>query len=364
MENQKLYLPHNLIIEILLRLSVKSLISFTCVCKSWLTLISNPDFANSHFQLTATAQTRRILFISHSSIPIQSRDFESSFKNDPDSLNLNFTPPEFCFRLQIKGSGRGFVFLHRSLNIYIWNPSTGFHKQIPLSPFNSNLEEYYFGSLYGFGYDQSRDDYLVVSISCDKTRSSHLEFFSLKDNSWREIEGTHTAYRNGFYNAKVGSLLNGAIHWLTYRRDSPLHLIVAFNLMERKLLEIPVPVPDDFHDDPPYFGLWVFGEFLSLWAMGSYNHTLKLRVMKEYKLHSSWTKTLVVRIDDAIPNFYPLCSTKSGDIIGSDGGLGLVKYNDKGQLLEYSSYHNYPLRSQAIMYTESLLSFPVDGEQV
>ena len=132
--------------------------------------------------------------------------------------------------------------------------------------------------------------------------------------------------------------------------------------MERKLLEI--PVPDDFHDDPPYCGLWVFGEFLSLWAMDRHNNTLKIWVMKEYKLHSSWIKTLVVRIDDAIPNFYPLCSTKSGDIVGSDGGLGLVKYNDKGQLLEYSSYLIYPLRSQAIMYMESLLSLPVDGEQV
>jgi hypothetical protein len=58
---------------------------------------------------------------------------------------------------------------------------------------NSNLEEYHFGLLYGFGYDESRDDYLIVSISCGQTSSSHLEFFSLKDNTWKEIEGTHPA---------------------------------------------------------------------------------------------------------------------------------------------------------------------------
>jgi hypothetical protein len=161
------------------------------------------------------------------------------------------------------------------------------------------------------------------------------------------------AYRNSKV-AKAGSLFNGAIYWLTFRRFLPLRLIVvAFNLMERKLL-----------DGPAYLGSWVFGEFFSLWAMDHYSRTLKIWVMNDCKLHPSWTKTLVVRIDDAIRIFSPLCSTKSGDIIGSDGGLGLVKYNDKGQLLEYCAYRNYPLRSQAIVYTESLLSLPVDREQV
>jgi hypothetical protein len=54
------YLPHELIIQILLRLPVKSLLRFKCVCKLWLTLISDAHFANSHFQITAT-HTRRIM---------------------------------------------------------------------------------------------------------------------------------------------------------------------------------------------------------------------------------------------------------------------------------------------------------------
>jgi len=187
-------------------------------------------------------------------------------------------------------------------------------------------------------------------------------FFSLRDNTWKEIEGTHLAYRTDFSDPKVGSLFNGAIHWFAYSLDLSVYLIVAFNLMERKLFEI--PLPDDFYHSLRDVGLWVFGELLSLWDKIHYNNTIEIWVMKEYKLHSSWTKTLVLRIDDAIPNFSPICSTKSGDIIGRDGGLGLVKYNDKGQLLEHRSYRNYPLWSQAIMYTESLLSLPVDREQV
>ncbi|MCI40987.1 F-box/kelch-repeat protein, partial [Trifolium medium] len=39
------FLPEELIIQILLRLPVRSLIEFKCVCKSWKTLISDPKFA-------------------------------------------------------------------------------------------------------------------------------------------------------------------------------------------------------------------------------------------------------------------------------------------------------------------------------
>jgi len=71
-----LHLPHELIIEILLRLPVKSLIRFKCVSKSWFCLISDPHFANSHFQLTAPTHTHRILLISTLAPKILSIDLE------------------------------------------------------------------------------------------------------------------------------------------------------------------------------------------------------------------------------------------------------------------------------------------------
>jgi len=100
MDHAAMYiLPLELIIQILLRLPVKSLIRFKCVCKSWLSLISkDTHFALSHFQLTsATATlTRRIMFI----IPIPHRqclsiDFEASFKDHSAyaSSNIYFMHP-------------------------------------------------------------------------------------------------------------------------------------------------------------------------------------------------------------------------------------------------------------------------------
>jgi hypothetical protein len=142
-KNTPPYLPHELIIQILLRLPVKSLIRFKCVCKSWFSLISDPHFTNSHFDITATS-THRILLISNSTHETRSIDFEAPFNCDSASLNLNFLLPQTHLDLEIIGSCRGFIILHCSSEIHISNPSTGLHKQIPLSPIDSDLDERYF----------------------------------------------------------------------------------------------------------------------------------------------------------------------------------------------------------------------------
>ncbi|XP_058741984.1 F-box/kelch-repeat protein At3g06240-like [Vicia villosa] len=75
MENS-VFLPFELIIEILLRLPVKPLLRFRCVCKSWLSLISSNTFATSHFEHAAT---HRRFFITRSALQPLSIDLDSSF---------------------------------------------------------------------------------------------------------------------------------------------------------------------------------------------------------------------------------------------------------------------------------------------
>nr|AFK40871.1 unknown [Medicago truncatula] len=91
------------------------------------------------------------------------------------------------------------------------------------------------------------------------------------------------------------------------------------------------------------------------------NNTVMIWTMKEYKVNSSWTKTHAVSVDGT-PNesFSPFCCTKNGDIIGTDQETGLVRYNDKGQLLEHRPYFS---EFEAVVYTESLLSLPGESEQ-
>nr|AFK39750.1 unknown [Medicago truncatula] len=155
---------------------------------------------------------------------------------------------------------------------------------------------------------------------------------------------------------QAGLLFNDGIHWLAYHHDLRKGVIAVFDLMERKL----------FYMDLPYNSywcceLWVFGEFLSFSTMNFSNNTVMIWTMKEYKVNSSWTKTHAVSVDGT-PNesFSPFCCTKNGDIIGTDQETGLVRYNDKGQLLEHRPYSS---EFEAVVYTEFLLSLPGESEQ-
>jgi len=135
---------------------VKYLILFKCVCKSWFSLISDPHFANSQFQFTTAPHTPRIIGLSALSYAIRSIDVDAWLNDDLPSPNLHFLLPKSYFPFEIKGSCRGFLFLYRFPDICLWNPSTGFKKQIPVSSFDSDKP---YDNLYGFGYDHSRDDF-------------------------------------------------------------------------------------------------------------------------------------------------------------------------------------------------------------
>ncbi|XP_061344246.1 F-box protein CPR1-like [Gastrolobium bilobum] len=331
-------LPEELIAEILLRLPVKSLVRFKCVCKSWFSLISDPQFAKSHFDLAA-APTHRLLVDKSFRASI---DIEAFF--DDDSALVHLATPIPFYRnssLRMLGSCRGFILLkfgrNSNFDLILWNPSTGSHKTIPFS------RPYSWSSSYcGLGYDVATDDYLVITILPHR-----IEFFSLKTNSWNKIEGNYPFSKDGddwgwyaYKVGKVGLFLNGALHWLD------------------------VPDGVDVVDKT--------ARCLSLcycWSRGTSEAMIEIWTMKEYKVQSSWTKSAVSITFLMAPDIYlsPICFTEGGEIVvGSDDRGVLMKLNGEGKLLNYRKYNRGFVESMSlsnpfsIMYRESLLSLPSD----
>ena len=88
MEKTSEFLPHDLLIQVPLRLPAKSLLRFRCVSKSWFSLISDPQFAKSHFELTAKHIQKLMIIVSDSC-----QVLTPSIDINAPSLHANPTPP-------------------------------------------------------------------------------------------------------------------------------------------------------------------------------------------------------------------------------------------------------------------------------
>ncbi|KAK7411792.1 hypothetical protein VNO78_03232 [Psophocarpus tetragonolobus] len=375
MENLFLSLSEHLVEQILLRLSVKSLLCCKCVCKSWLWLISDPHFAKTHFDVAAP--THRVL------LKFCTKDFLAHSIDIEAPLNHAFEVPitlpspspfvKHSYQIDIVGSCRGFLLLtatqRRRIYFLLWNPSTGFRRRF-ISRF---LFQGYKRPLRGIGYDSSKDDYVVAVIpvtSLSLRRSTEVHCFSLRNNSWSCIE-TDVPYQH-MGGHKFGLFLNGALHWLVFSHDRGC-MIIAFDVKERKLSEILLPpelanVPFFRHD------LKVMGGCLCLWFPGSgtqeppiiWIQEPEIWILKEYKVHSSWTRSSLVpdccySLSDG-SLFYPICFTKNDKILGYDRHLQtLVKLHGIGKEPEYRRHRLFKDSYSTLrccLYTESLLSLP------
>ncbi|RDX92869.1 F-box/kelch-repeat protein, partial [Mucuna pruriens] len=318
---QKESLAEELINEILLRLPVKSLLRFKSVCKSWLSLISDPRFAISHYEL-GVASTEKLMYLAPRARQYLSIDFNESLHSNSAfaALHLCFRPPK-SFLYEILGSCRGFLLLICRQSLYLWNPCTG-------------------------SYDTSQPQH---------ERVARVEYFSLRANKWKELEPNLLCYRqfSNYRDNQVGCLFNGVLHWLAFRYDVLINECFRY-----------ISLPLNFVlGNLSCCHLRVLRGLFSLCAVKR-GVSVEIWLMEKYKVQSSWTKTIVVSVEN-VPTrcFYPICSTKTGDLFGIDLATGLVKCNDKGQLQQHRSYFSTPTNYAVTVYEETLLSLPYDSKQ-
>ncbi|KAJ8530726.1 hypothetical protein K7X08_023607 [Anisodus acutangulus] len=131
-------LPAELVTEILLRLPVKPLLKFRSVSKSWLALISSPEFVKSHLSVSANNKD----YIHHRLM--------WSFRHGPFNLKkcaLSESAME-VFDLNYHMTSDG-----------LYNKLPQKYKKLPNPRPNLWFEKW---RMHGFGYDELHDDYKLV----------------------------------------------------------------------------------------------------------------------------------------------------------------------------------------------------------
>ncbi|KAK4284261.1 hypothetical protein QN277_001116 [Acacia crassicarpa] len=358
-------LPNELRTEILFHLPIKSLVRLKCVSKSWLSLISNPNFPKLHFQRSPQHYTHRFPYIvvSHHqrmrAIDFRMRAIDFSVSPRDDSAAISFDYPSDYNEFML-ASCRGFLLLiHKEKRdkLLVWNPLTGERKQILLPKTQMNFE------LNGFCYDESTDDYFIVLVSF--IVGPAFRIFSIRNNSWNKefvINRPETMAPN---NPLVsGLVVNGVIYWkvsFTEEQGIPKVNILALDIKTNQVRRV---VPNINDIDLALCNLRLLGESLALVDL-AYYEVITVWVMKEGEGESSWTKHMSVpRSREASPMGSPICFTKDGQLVTLLCLTFLRWSSQQGKLeevgkLEEDRTYGYPVYSHyAPVYTETLLSLP------
>ncbi|XP_017240181.1 F-box/kelch-repeat protein At3g23880-like [Daucus carota subsp. sativus] len=177
------HFPQELIFEILSYLPVKSLLRFRSVCKSWLSIISDQQFINTHLTNSQKKPAPLIL----------DKDFNRVYQLDTleESVRLNLPSKG---RFDCISSCSGLVCLADSefdIDIhvmYLWNPATKQWKELSAAP--RVREEDWEISDFVFGYDSTCNDYKLLRLTFVLYEYAHeliAELYSSKTGNFKEI---------------------------------------------------------------------------------------------------------------------------------------------------------------------------------
>ncbi|KAJ0617169.1 putative F-box domain, galactose oxidase/kelch, beta-propeller, F-box associated interaction [Helianthus annuus] len=250
--------------HILIRLDVKLLIRCKRVCKSWHSLITNPGFINRHLNRSYN---------------------EDRYNNNLDSRRISLPDKSsshgrYNGYYSLVGSSNGLVCIISCLvscKLLVCNPLTREVRQLKLqSLIGLPL------LCRGFGYDISKDDYIVVMGVEKGKNQTCFEVLSLKSNVWRVIgEVKYT------FITTAGILCNGALHWIVKDQNNK-KLVISYDLSKEEFKEIPQPENARYESTHSSY-LGTVKECLCIISRNDYFPVVHdVWLMKKYNVKESW----------------------------------------------------------------------------
>ncbi|XP_058741499.1 F-box/kelch-repeat protein At3g23880-like [Vicia villosa] len=239
------YLPDELITEVLSFLPVKSLMRLRCVSKSWNTLIYDPTFVNHHLKRSS----RNINLILYLLLYIPSNGFNFTcfpLRSVPDIIpvlladNLNLQLNDGKGFIGPIGSCNGLLCLigyfpnKEDILLYIWNPATiTLSNKIVFPCMKFSRLRW----MFAFGYDISSNIYKIVAFHPSK---NEVRVFNLEDNIWRNIQSfpiipicsaPYSDCQHQLSGINQGVHVSGTLNWLAIRNEFPYEHEIDWKLI-------------------------------------------------------------------------------------------------------------------------------------
>ncbi|XP_030961766.1 F-box/kelch-repeat protein At3g23880-like [Quercus lobata] len=360
LRQNKNHLPHDIVLNILARLPVKSVLRFRCVSKNWYSSIATPNFISNHLiyhKNNNNDNDNLAYFIKipptiasplNNNIPIFIGGYDHAFNR------ISEYPIPFAFLVSYAlsaGSCNGLVCLYQFRDdptnvdsIYLWNPSIRKVKRLPDSIYSFT---HFHRVSTELAYQSETNDYKVVNIY-QMLAPNHrgfeveAEVYTLSSNSWRKIgiSLTNNIVVSPFTN-KTSTFVSGALHWLGYISEAAFpYVILSFDVNNDKFGEIAFPdvqqlLPQGLMAIPN--SLMVFKGKLAFITLGylhisgvinyeyrdfvsSHRNSCFIWVMREYGVHESWSKLFFVKFEN-VNYVHFLGCTSHGELLVIKNGV-------------------------------------------
>lgn len=391
-ENYLDWLPHEVALDIISRLPIKSLIQSRFVCKSWQNLSLDPQLVRLHL---SRALKGNPYFIFHCDFPIKNLLYFVEFSgihDDDNQEKIRKIDPPFSDAMPeftVIGSCNGILCLENSLfddSLYLYNPFTRDYKELPKTIVFQEQEV-----MYGFGFhpisnqyklikivyfakkfDLEKKSYRNIRININRCVESDVQVFCLGSNRWRSIG--KAAYQLDRKSTAI--LLNGRLHWTTnYGRfsGSPSRIVVSLDLFDERFREVPGPELSN-RTSKRHYHIAVLGGCLCVAVpLAADFGTLDIWIMKEYDRKESWVKE--IRIGIYSPDLRTrelqrshsiwrnvlggrlvrvLCLVKNGEILLEYKGGALVSYNPESGIFKNVVFPGLPYPVNTMVHVGSL----------
>ncbi|KAJ8564710.1 hypothetical protein K7X08_001170 [Anisodus acutangulus] len=177
-------LPVDVIVEILLRIPVKSLLRFRAVSKPWYGFLSSYDFIQMHKTTPVKADEE----IDDGVEVYKIGDFDDADLYSV-SVDLPF-PSSPDDEVWIVGSCNGLLCIHfnKSSSIILWNPATRKYRFLECPDCVSFYSDPFFPYIM-LGFVPETDDYKVVKVPSSSRKDSNAKVwvYILNSDSWEEM---------------------------------------------------------------------------------------------------------------------------------------------------------------------------------
>ncbi|KZV28625.1 F-box protein-like [Dorcoceras hygrometricum] len=356
-------LPTDVLIEVLIRLPVKTLLKCRSVSKSWCNLIRSRIFILSH---TKRERKQRILLVNRYSTPEEGDGEVLSFANVSFPISDDSDTTLYCdihilshrlpqlsgegeiVRIPIHGPCNGLVCIAFGETIYLCNPALREFKLLPPLRFPVGYSP--LPSQIGFGFDQITGDYKVIQISDvpDFSEESKIRFdlYNSGSNSWKEMDARVPDISH-FIGYEL--LYNGVMHWLAIMSPHNSACIICLDVTRESLGQY-IELNGDLGRDESDLRLIEFDGRLAVVRYSPWTGT-EIWVMKEYGAKESWTKQCVMGA------YYTICPFQflKNEEFMVDSEFGRCTL-EESQLKGFQFYGDFHSSTTAVFYEESLIS--------